>query len=62
MRSGDQIISTFEETYPNIPRVIKPINLIHGVSVLLDQDGHDHRIAHFKSNQITNDNINATNV
>ena len=48
-RSGDHVLITPEETDPEIPRAVKPIKLQHDLSVLFDQDGHDHLTADFKA-------------
>ena len=46
-RSGDHVLTAPEEADPEVPRAIKAIKLQHDLSVLFDQDGHDHLLAHF---------------
>ena len=46
-RSEDNVLATPEETDPEVPKPIKAIKLQHDLSVLFDQDGHDHLLAHF---------------
>ena len=48
-RSGDRFISAPEEADPEILRAIKPIKLQHDLSILFDQDGHDHLLVHFEA-------------
>ena len=43
------MLTTPEESDPEVPRAIKAIKLQHDLSVLFDQDGHDHFIAHFET-------------
>ena len=46
-RSEDNVLATPEEIDPEVPKPIKAIKLQHDLSVLFDQDGHDHLLAHF---------------
>jgi hypothetical protein len=46
-RSEDYMLAILEEIDPEVPKPIKAIRLQHDLSVLFDQDGHDHLLAHF---------------
>ena len=41
------MLATPEEIDQEMPKAIKAIKLQHDLSVLFDQDGHDHLLAHF---------------